>query len=198
MNAMSMAVDVRGVVKVYKGKMRALDEVNLQVRSGKVFALLGPNGSGKTTLMRILTTQLSPTAGEAFVMGLSTVKESSKVRRLVSYVPQEMSVWTDMSGHDNTLIYSKIYGIPSGEREKRIEEAMESVGLIDVGDKLVKFYSGGMIRRLEIACALLVNPKILFLDEPTIGLDPMARKAIWEKLISFKKEYGTTVFFNIH
>ena len=109
-----------------------------------------------------------------------------------------MSVWTDITGYQNLLIYAKIYGLPSSDRKKIIRDALEWIGLDEVSDKLVKTYSGGMIRRLEMACAMIIKPRILFLDEPTIGLDPSARKAVWEKLISFKKEYNATVFFNTH
>jgi len=195
---LEIAVDVRDVVKVFNGNFRALDGVNLKVEAGSIFALLGPNGAGKTTLMRILTTQIAPSSGSAYVFGLNTVKEGSQVRKLVSYVPQEMSVWTDISGYENLLIYSKIYGIPVQERDRVIDDVLGSMGLSEAADRLVKTYSGGMIRRLEIACALLIKPKILFLDEPTIGLDPSARKAVWEKLTIFKKEYGATIFFNTH
>ena len=195
---MEIAVDVRGLVKVYNGKTRALDGVDLKVEAGKAFALLGPNGAGKTTLIRILTTQLRPNAGEAYVFGLNVAKEGGRIRRLISYVPQEMSVWTDVSGYENLLVYAKIFGIPSNERRKTIDEALESMGLAEVADNLVKTYSGGMVRRLEIACAMLIKPRIMFLDEPTIGLDPSAKKVVWEKLTSFKKEYGVTVFFNTH
>ncbi len=195
---MEIAVDVKGLVKVYNGKTRALDGVDLKVEAGKVFALLGPNGAGKTTLIRILTTQLRPTAGMAYVFGLNVAREGSKIRRLISYVPQEMSVWTDISGYENLLVYAKIFGIPSAERRKTIDEALASMGLAEVANSLVKTYSGGMVRRLEIACAMLIKPKIMFLDEPTIGLDPSAKKVVWEKLTLFKKEYGVTVFFNTH
>jgi ABC-2 type transport system ATP-binding protein len=195
---MVYAVDSREVVKIYDGRVRALDKVTLQVDSGKVFALLGPNGSGKTTLMRILTTQISPTSGKVFVLGHDVVKDGGQVRRLVGYVPQEMSVWTDISGYENLLIYSKIYGMPSAGRNAIILEAMENIGLSDVANDLVKSYSGGMIRRLEIASALLMAPQILFLDEPTIGLDPAARKIVWEKLTKYAKDCGTSVFFNTH
>jgi ABC-2 type transport system ATP-binding protein len=195
---MPYAVDAREVTKVYGGKVMALDKVTLQVDSGIVFALLGPNGSGKTTLMRILTTQIAPTSGDAFVLGHDVVKEGGRVRQLVGYVPQEMSVWTDISGYENLLIYSKIYGLPSAGRKDTILQALDGIGLKDVADNLVKSYSGGMIRRLEIASALLIAPKILFLDEPTIGLDPSARKIVWEKLTKYTKEYGTSVFFNTH
>jgi ABC-2 type transport system ATP-binding protein len=195
---MEFAVDVRGLTKVYEGKVKALDGVDLQVEAGRVFALLGPNGAGKTTLVRILTTQLRPTSGEAQVFGLDVVRENAQVRRLVGYVPQEMSVWTDISGYENLLIYAKIYRLPSSTRREIIQDALKKMGLSEVADDLVKTYSGGMIRRLETACTMLIKPKILFLDEPTIGLDPSARKAVWEQLTSFKKEYGVTVFFCTH
>jgi ABC-2 type transport system ATP-binding protein len=195
---MEFAVDVRELTKVYEGKVRALDGLDLRVEAGKVFALLGPNGAGKTTLMRILTTQLRPTSGEAYVFGLNVVRESAQIRRLVGYVPQEMSVWTDISGYENLLIYAKIYALPSSRRREIIDDALKKMGLSGVAHNLVKTYSGGMIRRLETACSMLIKPKIMFLDEPTIGLDPSARKAVWEELTSFKKEYGVTVFFNTH
>ncbi|MGC8961110.1 MAG: ATP-binding cassette domain-containing protein, partial [Candidatus Bathyarchaeia archaeon] len=195
---MGFAVQVNGLVKVYDGKVKALDGVDLRVDPGRAFALLGPNGAGKTTLIRILTTQLKPTFGEAYVFGLNVVHDSGKVRRLISYVPQEMSVWTYITGYENLLIYAKIFGLPGRERAKIISEALENMGLSQVKDNLVETYSGGMIRRLEIACAMLIKPKIMFLDEPTIGLDPAARKAVWERLSIFKKEYGVTIFFNTH
>jgi len=195
---MEMAVGVKDLAKIYNGKTKALDGVDLEVEAGKVFALLGPNGAGKTTLIRILTTQLKPSAGGASVFGLDVSRQGAQVRRLISHVPQEMSVWTDISGYENLLIYAKIFGIPSQGRRESIDEAMKSMGLDEFADDLVKIYSGGMIRRLEIACAMLIKPRIMFLDEPTIGLDPSAKKAVWERLTSFKKEYGVTVFFNTH
>lgn len=195
---MAFAIEARQLKKVYEGRTKALDGVDLQVNPSEVFALLGPNGSGKTTLMRILTTQFGPTSGLARNFGLDVVKRGREVRKMIGYVPQETSVWADISGFENLLIYSKIYGVPSGLRKKNIQDALSSMGLEEVATRMVKTYSGGMVRRLEIACALLVKPKILFLDEPTIGLDPSARKAVWENLTTFKKEYGTTVFFNTH
>jgi ABC-2 type transport system ATP-binding protein len=175
-----------------------LDGVNLSVEPGKTFALLGPNGAGKTTLVRILTTQIRPTSGEAFVFGLDVVREGGKVRKIIGYVPQEMSVWTDLSGYENLLIYAKIYGIPRSEREELLWEVLEKLGMKEAAKGLVRTYSGGMIRRLEIASALLIRPKILFLDEPTIGLDPSARKAVWTELGKFKEGDGVTIFFNTH
>jgi ABC-2 type transport system ATP-binding protein len=198
MTTMDYAVSTHDLTKVYEGKVKALNGVNLKVEPGKIFALLGPNGAGKTTLMRILTTQIKPTSGEAYVFGLNVVRDGAKVRQLIGYVPQEMSVWTDISGYENLLIYAKIYGIPPSKRSELIWSVLEEMGLKEYANNLVRTYSGGMIRRLECACALLIKPKILFLDEPTIGLDPSARKAVWEKLTAFKKEYNATIFFNTH
>jgi ABC-2 type transport system ATP-binding protein len=195
---MDFAVQVNSLVKVYDDKVKALSGVDLTVKAGEAFALLGPNGAGKTTLIRILTTQLKPTAGEAYVFGLNVVHDCGKVRRLISYVPQEMSVWTDISGYENLLVYAKIFGVPRLERERIIDEVLEDMGLMHVKNDLVRTYSGGIIRRLEIACAMLIKPKIMFLDEPTIGLDPAAKKVVWERLNIFKKEYGVTIFFNTH
>jgi len=195
---MERAVEVKNLVKVYGRNVRALDGVNLSVEPGKTFALLGPNGAGKTTLVRILTTQIRPTSGEAFVFGLDVAREGGKVRKIIGYVPQEMSVWTDLSGYENLLIYAKIYGIPRSEREKLLWEVLEKLGMKEAAKGLVRTYSGGMIRRLEIASALLIRPKILFLDEPTIGLDPSARKAVWTELGKFKEGDGVTIFFNTH
>jgi ABC-2 type transport system ATP-binding protein len=126
------------------------------------------------------------------------VRQDRQVRKVISYVPQEMSVWTDISGFENLLIYAKIYGLSAKQRKAVIQEALESMALSAVAHNLVRTYSGGMVRRLEMACATLIHPKILFLDEPTIGLDPSARKVVWEKLVSFKRDFGATVFFNTH
>jgi ABC-2 type transport system ATP-binding protein len=195
---MTFAIAARGLKKVYKGSVEALAGVDLDVKAGDIFALLGPNGAGKTTLMRILTTQFKPTSGEAHIFGLDVVHEGAEVRKVIGYVPQETSVWSDINGYENLLIYAKIFGLPSGSRKEVIYDMLESMGLRAVAGQLVKNYSGGMIRKLEIACAMLIRPKILFLDEPTLGLDPAARIAVWEKLTSFKEEFGTTVFFSTH
>ncbi len=195
---MPLAIEIKQLVKIYDNRVRALDGIDLEIKAGDIFALLGPNGAGKTTLMRILTTQLKPASGEAYIFGMDVVKKDSQVRKAIGYVPQEMSVWTDISGFENLLIYYKIYGLPQKQMKKVISEVLESMGLSNVADNLVKTYSGGMIRRLEIACAMLIKPRVLFLDEPTIGLDPSARKAVWDKLSAFKKEYGVTIFFSTH
>jgi len=148
-------------------------------------------------LMRILTTQIAPTKGRAYVFGYDVVKEGDRVRRMLGYVPQEFSLWTELTGYENMLIYAKIYGIP-GDRRSVIEEALDFMELREAANRLVRTYSGGMLRRLEIAVALMLRPKILFLDEPTIGLDPRAREMVWRRLLEFRKEYGCTIYFNTH
>ena len=164
----------RGLEKVYKGKVAALAGVDLDAKAGDIFTLLGPNGAGKTTLMRILTTQFKPTSGDAHIFGLDVVREGAEVRKVIGYVPQETSVWTDINGYENLFIYAKIYGLPARSRKEVIYDMLDSMGLRAAGEQLVKTYSGGMVRKLEIACAMLIRPKILFLDEPTLGLDPSA------------------------
>ena len=191
-------IEVKQLTKDYDAYAKALAGVDLTIDHAGIFALLGPNGSGKTTLMRILTTQFRPSSGLALVFGYDVVREDRMVRKMIGYVPQEMSVWADITGYENLLIYAKIYGVHSEKREKNIWEALQIMGLDEVANRQVKKYSGGMVRRLEIACAMLIKPKILFLDEPTLGLDPSARKAVWENLRSFKKEHEASVFFNTH
>jgi ABC-2 type transport system ATP-binding protein len=192
------AIEVDGLVKVYSGGVTALGGVNLAVEDGVSHAILGPNGAGKTTLIRVLTTQIRPTRGRVKVFGFDVVSQGSKVRELIGYVPQEMSLWTDLTGYENMLIYSKIYGIEPSKRAKVIEELLEFMGLREAASRLVRTYSGGMIRRLEIAIALMSRPRLLVLDEPTIGLDPSARMLVWERLRAYRKEFGTTIFFATH
>ena len=195
---MTFAIDARGLEKVYKGNVAALAGVDLDVKAGDIFALLGPNGAGKTTLMRILTTQIEQTSGQARVFGHDVLRDGAAVRRLVGYVPQEVSVWSDISGYENLLIYAKIYGIPNGERQKLIWDVLDQMDIRDAAHALVRTYSGGMTRRLEIASAMLIRPPILFLDEPTIGLDPLARSNVWKSMTAFRRQFGTTVFFATH
>lgn len=194
---MVLAVSVHGLSKKY-GDFLALNRINLEVEEGKLFALVGPNGAGKTTLMRIITTQIRSNSGEAYVLGKNVTTQGNEVRQLVAYVPQEMSVWTDITGYENLLIYAKIYGLPESRRKKEIDDALAMMDLEEVANRLVSTYSGGMIRKLEIASAMMLEPKILFLDEPTIGLDPAARKAVWEKLQTLNQESGISIFFTTH
>jgi ABC-type multidrug transport system, ATPase component len=180
------------------GKLTAVDALNLTIEQGEVFGLLGPNGAGKTTIIKMLTTLLPPTAGKAYVAGLDIVKEASSVRRLIGYVPQALSVDGSLTGYENLLIFAKLYDIPSRQRESRLREALQLVGLTDAADKLVRQYSGGMIRRLEIAQSTLHRPRLLFLDEPTVGLDPLARQAVWQHIQQLRVDYRTTIFLTTH
>ena len=191
------SVEVKNLSKRY-GPVQALNNVSFSIEEGTLFALLGPNGAGKTTLMRIITTQIDPTSGSARVFGKDVVSQSGEVRRLVSYVPQEMSVWTDITAYENLLIYAKIYGLGKKARDGAIASALKTMELQSVADRMVNTYSGGMVRKLEIASAIMVEPKIVFLDEPTIGLDPSARKTVWEKLRWLNRKRGTSVFFCTH
>jgi ABC-2 type transport system ATP-binding protein len=180
------------------GKLTAVDAMTISVAREEVFGLLGPNGAGKTTAIKMLTTLLPPTSGSAHVAGFDITRAASNVRRLIGYVPQMLSVDGSLTGYENLLIFAKLYDIPRAERESRVRDALSLVGLTDERDKLVRQYSGGMIRRLEIAQATLHRPPLLFLDEPTVGLDPIARKAVWEHIVRLRTRFGTTIFLTTH
>jgi len=180
---------------VYNNSFTALNGVDLEVHQGEVFSLLGPNGAGKTTLMRILTTQIKPSSGVAKVFGYDVLTQGSKVREIIGYVPQEFSVWTDLTAYENLRVYSRLYNI--NDKRKYMNSWISWIYQIST-NKTVKTFSGGMIRRLEIACALLTEPKVLFLDEPTVGLDPAARQNVWKRLKGLNDEKGITIFFNTH
>jgi len=170
----------------------------VSIEPGEIFGLVGPNGAGKTTVIKILTTLLPPTSGTATVNGEDIRHEATKVRKVIGYVPQLLSADGALTGYENLLIFAKLYDIPRKERKQRIGDALNFMGLSNVSDKLVRNYSGGMIRRLEIAQAMLHRPKVLFLDEPTVGLDPVARKAVWQHIQRLQADYGTTIFLTTH
>jgi ABC-2 type transport system ATP-binding protein len=176
----------------------AVDRLSLTVPGGEIFGLIGPNGAGKTTTIKMLTTLLPPSAGTAEVAGHDILREPQAVRRSIGYVPQLISSDAQVSGYENLWVFSRLYLIPKSERESRIREALEFMGLDPVADELVKNYSGGMIRRLEIAQALLHRPRLLFLDEPTVGLDPIARDAVWEQIERLRGRYGTSIVLTTH
>jgi len=180
------------------GKITAVDTLNISVQAGEIFGLLGPNGAGKTTVIKMLTTLLPPTSGKARVGGFDVTRGATQVRRIIGYVPQMLSADGTLSGYENLLVFAKLYDLPRAERESRVRDALALMGLTDAADKLVRTYSGGMIRRLEIAQSMLHEPKVLFLDEPTIGLDPLARQAVWERINQLKAEYGTTILLTTH
>jgi ABC-2 type transport system ATP-binding protein len=180
------------------GTYKAVDALNLSVDAGENFGLLGPNGAGKTTTIKILTTLLPPTSGSACIGGYDVVKQAGEVRRVIGYVPQILSADGTLTGYENLLIFAKLYDIPRSEIKTRIQHALEFMRLEEAADKLVRNYSGGMIRRLEIAQSLLHRPKVLFLDEPTVGLDPLARQAVWEHIRQLQNDFGTTIFLTTH
>jgi len=180
------------------GAFTAVDALTLTVRSGEMFGLLGSNGAGKTTTIKMLTTLLLPSSGEARVAGFAITTEAVDVRRVIGYVPQGVSVDGSLTGYENLLIFAKLYDLPRSERKTRIAEALEFMGLTADAGRLVGEYSGGMVRRLEIAQSTLHRPRVLFLDEPTVGLDPIARDAVWKLLVGLRANYGTTLFFTTH
>ncbi len=179
-------------------EVTAVDALTLNVTDGEVFGLLGPNGAGKTTTIKMLITLLDPTSGAARVAGHDIVRDSRAVRRSIGYVPQLLSTDGTLTARENLDISTRLYHVPRGERRQRIDDALEFMGLADVGDKLVRTFSGGMIRRLEIAQAMLHRPAVLFLDEPTVGLDPVARRAVWEHVRRLRERDGTTVMLTTH
>ena len=180
------------------GALTAVDALTIAVEPGEVFGLLGPNGAGKTTTIKMLTTLLPPTSGKARVAGFDIARQASQVRRVIGYVPQMLSADGTLTGYENLLIFAKLYDLPRAGREQRVREALAFMGLADAADKLVREYSGGMIRRLEIAQSMLHEPRLLFLDEPTVGLDPVARKAVWERIAQLRDEFGTTILLTTH
>ena len=180
------------------GNLAAVDKFSIQISPGEVFGLVGPNGAGKTTVIKMLTTLLAPTSGNAWVAGYDIVRHAASVRRVIGYVPQLLSADGSLTGYENLLIFSKLYHIPRHERDTRIREGLAVMGLSDVANKMVHDYSGGMIRKLEIAESMLHRPKVLFLDEPTVGLDPVARNAVWDHVRKLREDYGTTILLTTH
>jgi len=180
------------------GDVTAVDALTIDVQAGQVFGLLGSNGAGKTTVIKMLTTLLPPTSGIARVAGFDIRKQAARVRRVIGYVPQMISADGTLTGYENLLIFAKLYDIPRREREARIAEALALMELTEAAGRLVREYSGGMIRRLEIAQAMLHRPPVLFLDEPTVGLDPIARNSVWDRLERLRADFDTTIVLTTH
>jgi len=190
-------IEVLNLTKKY-GELIAVNNVSFEVKEGEIFGLLGPNGAGKTTLISMLCTILRPTSGTAKVNGFDIVKEEDKVRKSIGIVFQDSSLDNRLTGMENIELHASLYGVPKSERKKRIKEVLELVGLEDKANILVRNYSGGMKRRLEIARALIHYPKVLFLDEPTIGLDPQTRVNIGEYIVKLAKRENITIFLTTH
>ena len=191
------AVDCRELVYRF-GPVVAVDGVSFSVSAGEVFGLLGPNGAGKTTTIRVLTTLLRPEEGEIDVFGLATHRFPMQVRRMLGYVPQQLSVDAQLTGYENVWLFARLFDVPRRERRRRVLDALDLVGLSSVADRLAATYSGGMIRRLELAQALVHRPLVLVMDEPTIGLDPIARSAVWERVLELRAMFGMTVLLTTH
>ncbi len=188
------AIEAEGLVKVYrsrKNEVRALDGVDLDVREGTVLGLLGPNGAGKTTTVRILTTLLKPDAGSARVAGLDVVRDAQAVRRRIGLSGQYAAIDENLTGRENLWMFGRLYGLPSAEAKRRADELLERFSLDDAAERVAKTYSGGMRRRLDLASALIGQPKLLFLDEPTTGLDPRSRLAMWDVIRTQVREGAT-------
>jgi ABC-2 type transport system ATP-binding protein len=180
------------------GDTLAVDGVDLTVRPGEVFGLLGPNGAGKTTTIRAITTLLPVRPGTVSVFGVDVAVRKMAVRRIIGYVPQLLSADGSLTGRENVSLFARLYDVPRAERRARTDEAIEAMGLADAADRTAGTYSGGMVRRLELAQALVSAPRLLILDEPTIGLDPVARSGVWERIAAVRAETGMTVLVTTH
>jgi ABC-2 type transport system ATP-binding protein len=190
-------IQTYGLTKKY-GKITAVDDLNISIEEGEIFGLLGPNGAGKTTIIKMLATLLEPTAGTATVNGFDIKKQPAKVRESIGIIFQEPSSDELLTGYENIKLYAMMYGLTKDQIQKRSTEALKLVELTDRKNDLVKHYSGGMRRRLEIARSLIHRPKILFLDEPTLGLDPRGRENMWNYILNLVKELKMTVFLTTH
>jgi len=180
------------------GHHLAVDKVSLRIEAGETFGLLGPNGAGKTTTIRMLTTLLKPAEGSATVFGVSTVSKPMRVRRMIGYVPQLLSADASLTGQENVELFARLFDVPRRQRRQRVEEVLAAMGLDDAAGRLVKTYSGGMVRRLELAQALVNAPRLLVLDEPTVGLDPVARSDVWDYITRLREANDMTVLMTTH
>jgi ABC-2 type transport system ATP-binding protein len=194
---MKFDVEVENLTKRF-GDFTAVDALNFSVEHGEIFGLLGPNGAGKSTLIRMLTTLVPPTSGTARVNGFDIVREANDVRQSIGVIPQAMTSDLELSANENLTIFAKLYGIPREKRKRVIPQLLKEVDLEKWADKPVKMFSGGMRRRMEIARGLVHEPKIFFLDEPTTGLDPVSRVAVWEMLARLKRERDLTILVTTH
>jgi len=192
-NPSAQAVEVRDLVREYKGGIRAVDGLDLDVATGEIYGFLGPNGAGKTTCVRILTTLLRPTSGRALVAGCDVVRDADLVRRSIGVALQEAAIDPLMTGRELLRMQGALHGLRAREARGRASDLLERVGLVEAGDRRIGGYSGGMRRRLDLALALVHRPVVLFLDEPTTGLDPTSRAALWREVRALNNE-GTTVF----
>ena len=190
-------VEVRGLSKTF-GKLKAVDNVSFEVKTGEIFGFLGPNGAGKSTTINMLTTLMKPTSGSARVCGYDVYKNANEIRKNVGVVPQEYTADEDMTGRENIILCADLYGLPRKISRPHAEELLKLVELTDAANRKVSTYSGGMRRRLELASGLINYPKLLFLDEPTLGLDVQTRTAVWNYIKTLKQDYHMTLFLTTH
>jgi len=176
----------------------AVDHVNLSIAPGEMYGLLGPNGAGKTTTIRMITTLLTPGTGSVRVFGIDTAVRPMLVRRAIGYVPQALSADANLTGTENVELFARLFDVPRRERRRRVADALEAMGLTEAAGRLAGTYSGGMIRRLELAQSLISAPRLLVLDEPTVGLDPIARGVVWEYIAKLRTEHQMTVLMTTH
>jgi ABC-2 type transport system ATP-binding protein len=191
------AIEVKDIVKKF-GDFTAVDTINFEVKDGEIFGLLGPNGAGKSTLIRMMVTLLPPTSGTAVINGFDIKKRADDVRRSIGVIPQAMTSDLELSVEENLIIFAKLYSVPRDKRNRLITELLEAVELTQWRDKPVKMLSGGMRRRVEIARGLVHEPRVFFLDEPTTGLDPVSRTAVWSMLQKIKSQRDLTVLITTH
>jgi len=191
-------IEVKNLVKVFNNEIRAVDSISFNIKRGEIFGFLGPNGAGKTTTINILCTLVKPTSGEATLCKYNVITQPSDVRKCIGIVFQDTSLDDRLTARENLELHARLYGVPKSKRRKRIDEVLELVELLERADSVVKTFSGGMERRLEIARGLIHYPKVLFLDEPTLGLDPQTRKHVWDYILKLKKEYKITIMMTTH
>jgi ABC-2 type transport system ATP-binding protein len=193
------ALEVSNLIKAYSdGKIHAVDCISFFVRTGEIFGLLGPNGAGKTTTIKMIVTLTKATSGRLEVFGVDVSKSPEMVRSMLGYVPQSISVDADLTAYENLLIFSKLSYVDKKEREERIHAALKQMDLEKRANEIVKHFSGGMMRRLEIAQALVNRPRLLLLDEPSIGLDPASKRQVWKNIRQLRHDYGTTIMITTH
>lgn len=191
------AIEVEDLTHRY-GDLVAVDDLTLRIGRGEVFGLLGPNGAGKTTTIRVLNTLVPVQQGRVRIFGMDVMRRPMDVRCNLGYVPQQLSVEGALTGRQNVMWFARLYDVPSAERRERVEEALATMGLTDAAERVTATYSGGMVRRLELAQALVNYPSLLILDEPTIGLDPVARDSVWEHVTTLRERLGMTVLLTTH
>jgi ABC-2 type transport system ATP-binding protein len=192
-----LAIECVGLTYAF-GDHVAVDDLDLTVEQGSIAGLLGPNGAGKTTTIRVLNTLLPLQSGTARVLGLDVDRQKMAVRRRLGYVPQQLSIEGTLTGRENVTLFARLFDIPRKQRRARVDEVLEAMDLTESAERLASSFSGGMVRRLELAQALVNRPRLLILDEPTVGLDPVARDGVWDRVRAMRDEHGTTVLLTTH